>query len=49
LKSIALAQIHWMSLALFLRDFSDDCLGCKMQGTNPSWPAFFGLLRQPLL
>jgi hypothetical protein len=49
LKSIALVQTHWMSLALFLRCFSDDCLGCKMQDTNPSWPAFFGLLRQPLL
>jgi len=49
LKSIALAQIHWMSLAQFLRYSSDDSSGCKMEDTNPSWPAFFHLLRQTLL
>jgi hypothetical protein len=40
LKSIALAQIHWISLAQFLRYYLDDSSGCNMQGANPSWSAF---------
>ena len=40
-KSIALAQIHWMSLAEFLRYHLSDSLGCRIQGTNPSSFAFF--------
>jgi len=36
LKSIALAQIHSMSLAQFSRYALDDSSGCKMQMNDPS-------------
>jgi hypothetical protein len=36
-------------LCQFFRYSSDDSSGCEFQHTNPSWPAFFRLLREALL